>query len=315
MLFIFALQLLLSLLFIGWLCFVPPRSSVACCTRAVTTSVALLAVGLIGLWSFPPWWATWSSGGLLTVATWIGWRRHHPFASRLPTGRLVRGFMTLFIAIGGWGVYPSALALSGRTGQAGTVVELAFALKGGTYLVVNGGSHSNVHAHLMTLDATVARFLSYRGPSSSVDIVKLDSWGLRAKGLLASNPGQHNIYGLPVHAPCAGQVSAALDGLPDMQVPQTDRLHMAGNHVLLRFNGADVLLGHFKPGGLTVRTGDAFAVGQAVDFVGNSGNTSQPHLQIHAQQRGTAAEPFSGNPLLMRFNGRFLVRNDRLTSP
>ena len=237
------------------------------------------------------------------------------FSSRLPTGRLVRGFMTLFIAIGGWGVYPSALALSGRTGQAGTVVELAFALKGGTYLVVNGGSHSNVNAHLMTLDATVARFLSYRGPSSSVGIVKLDSWGLRAKGLLALNPGQHNIYGLPVHAPFAGQVIAALDGLPDMQVPQTDRLHVAGNHVLLRFNGADVLLGHFKPGGLTVRTGDAFAVGQAVDFVGNSGNTSQPHLQIHAQQRGTAAEPFSGNPLLMRFNGRFLVRNDRLTSP
>ena len=90
---------------------------------------------------------------------------------------------------------------------------------------------------------------------------------------------------------------------------------MAGNHVLLRCKDADVLLGHFKPGSLKVALGNQVTVGQAVGVVGNSGNTSEPHLHIHAQQRGILSEPLSGNPLPMRFAGRFLVRNDRFLVP
>ena len=182
-------------------------------------------------------------------------------------------------------------------------------------LVVNGGSNIKVNQHLMTLDTTIARFQAFRGQSYGVDIVKLDGWGLRANGLVPPEPNKYNIYGVSVYAPYSGQVIAAVDGLQDMPVPQTDRQHMAGNHVLLRCKDADVLLGHFKPGSLKVRMDDAIAIGQAVGAVGNSGNTSEPHLHIHAQQRGTVTEPFSGNPLPMRFDGRFLVRNDRFISP
>ena len=109
----------------------------------------------------------------------------------------------VFIAIGGWGFVQSLQALEGRTQQAGTAVELAFPLKGGTYLVVNGGSTINVNQHLMTLDASKARFQAYRGQSYGVDIVKLDGWGLRAKGLLQPDPDKYNIYGMPVYAPCS----------------------------------------------------------------------------------------------------------------
>ncbi len=35
-------------------------------------------------------------------------------------------------------------------------------------------------------------------------------------------------------APCAGQVVIAVDGLPDMRVPEIDSEHLAGNHVMLR---------------------------------------------------------------------------------
>jgi murein DD-endopeptidase MepM/ murein hydrolase activator NlpD len=45
--------------------------------------------------------------------------------------------------------------------------------------------------------------------------------------------------------------------------------------------------------------------------VGNSGNTSEPHLHINAQVSGTANAPFSGAPIPIRINGRYLVRNDR----
>jgi pimeloyl-ACP methyl ester carboxylesterase len=113
----------------------------------------------------------------------------------------------------------------------------------------------------------------------------------------------------------AGIVIAALDGLPDLQVPQMDRDHMAGNHVLLRCKNADVLLGHFKTGSVKVVIGQQLTVGQPMANVGNSGNTGEPHLHIHAQQAGAAAEPFSGTPLPVRFGERFLVRNDRVSAP
>ena len=313
--FIFALQLFLPLFFIGWLCFLPPRSSVAFCTQAVATCAALLAIILIGLWLFPPWWASWVFAALLFVAVLIGWRRRYPFASRLPSGWAAWVFMTVFVGIGGWGAYQSVVALAARLPQSGAVVELAFPLKSGTYLVVNGGSSLNVNAHLITLDASMARYQSYRGQSYGVDIVKLDAWGLRASGLLPPEPSAYNIYGEPVFAPCTGIVVAALDGVPDMQVPQMDRRHMAGNHVLLRCKNADVLLGHFKTGSVKVIIGQQLTAGQQIANVGNSGNTGEPHLHIHAQRAGTAAEPLSGDPLPVRFDGRFLVRNDRVLAP
>ncbi len=99
-----------------------------------------------------------------------------------------------------------------------------------------------------------------------------------------------------------------------MQVPQMDREHMAGNNILIRCGDADVLLGHFKQGSLRVRRGDAVTVGQALAAVGNSGNSGEPHLHIHAQQPGTDNAPLSGKPLPMRFDGRFLVRNDRFAA-
>jgi MYXO-CTERM domain-containing protein len=267
------------------------------------------------LWLFPPWWTPYAFAALLLAAMLAGWRRRRPFRSRLPSSLIAWIVTAVFIAMGGWGVYQSALALAGRVSQAGGTVDLTFPLKGGTYLVVNGGSNLNVNTHLMTLDANIARFQAYRGQSYGVDIVKLDAWGLRANGLQPSEPDAYIIYGTPVYAPCSGVVLIALDGLPDMPVPQVDRAHMAGNHVLLRCKDADVLLGHFMPGSVVIAKGSQVAAGDQIGRVGNSGNTGEPHLHIHAQERGTAAEPMSGNPLPMSFGGRFLVRNDRVQVP
>ncbi|TMZ49982.1 M23 family metallopeptidase, partial [Klebsiella pneumoniae] len=48
--------------------------------------------------------------------------------------------------------------------------------------------------------------------------------------------------------------------------------------------------------------GDVVREGQLLGTVGNSGNTSEPHLHIHAEKDG------EGVPI--RFGGRFLVRNN-----
>ena len=309
---LFILQLVLPLFFIGCIALAPLQSKLGFICQIVGTAAGLFALALTGLWLFPPWWMPYVFAGLLLAAIFMGWRRQRSSALRLPSGWLAWIFTSAFIALGGWGVVQLASALTGRVPQGGETVELTFPVKSGTFLVVNGGSDLNVNAHLMTTDASMARFHAYRGQSYGVDIVKLDAWGLRAQGLQPSAPRAYDIYGVPVYAPCSGVVVIALDGLPDMQVPLMDREHMAGNHVLLRCKNADVLLGHLELGSVAVAAGRQVIVGDRIGGVGNSGNTGEPHLHIHAQARGTFAEPLSGHPLPMRFDGRFLVRNDRV---
>ena len=311
---IFLLQLALPLFFIGWVAMAPLNSRFGVFCQIVGTASGLFALALTGLWLFPPWWTPYVFAVLLVAATLIGWRRRRAFVSPLPSRWKDRIFAAMFLAIGGWGVVQSANALAGHVPQSGEIVDLTFPLKGGTFLVVNGGSNLSVNPHVMTLDASMARFHAYRGQSYGVDIVKLNAWGLRAKGLQPNEPSAYDIYGDPVFAPCNGVVLIASDGLPDMQPPLMDREHMAGNHVLLRCKNADVLLGHLKPGSVVVAAGIQVNVGDLIANVGNSGNTGEPHLHIHCQQRGTSSEPLSGNPLPMRFDGRFLVRNDRVVT-
>jgi hypothetical protein len=49
--------------------------------------------------------------------------------------------------------------------------------------------------------------------------------------------------------------------------------------------------------------------------VGNSGGCNQPHLHIRVQKPGSVKAPYSGDLLPERFNGRYLVRNDRVLLP
>lgn len=92
----------------------------------------------------------------------------------------------------------------------------------------------------------------------------------------------------------------------------TDREHMAGNHVILRCAGVDVLLGHLRPGSIGVSVGDRLQTGAVIAEVGNTGNSEEPHLHVHAQTPGTTEAPMAGEPLPVRFDGRYLVRNQRV---
>ena len=42
---------------------------------------------------------------------------------------------------------------------------------------------------------------------------------------------------------------------------------------------------HLKPNSITVKIGDLVSQGQVIGQVGNSGNTSEPHIHIHLQDR------------------------------
>ena len=316
---LFLLQFAIPLALIGWIALVPPRTLFGFWVQVVASTAALWAMALLGIWLLPPWWGAYAFGVALAAATGIGLWRRRPFALALPVTWGAWIATVLFVAVGVLSAYGIAVALRSRSAPPERAVTLAFPLEHGTYLVVNGGSDIQTNAHLMTLDTSIPRFREWRGQSYGVDIVKLDAFGLRARGVLPADPKAYGIYGARVLAPCAGLVVLAVDGLPDMRVPEVDRDHLAGNHVMLRCvdpnTNADVLLGHLRPGSVRVRAGASVAVGDWLGSAGNSGNTGEPHLHVHAQRPGPAGAPLGGDPLPVLFGGRFPVRGDRIESP
>lgn len=308
-------QLLLPLILIGWILWRPARSRLGFIVQCVASFAALAVMALRGIWLLPPWWTPYVFCTALVATAWVGLRRSRPFTSATP-GTWGAWIVTAsFMALGAVSLIGTTDAIRSRTPPPLPVVNLTFPLGPGRYLVVNGGSDFSTNAHLETLDVTVARFRDWRGQSYGVDLVKLDEFGLRAKGLQPADPGAYHVYDTRVLAPCAGRVVLAVDGLPDMQVPEVDREHMAGNHVLLRCAEADVLLGHLSPGSVQVRAGGTVVIGAWLGSVGNSGNTGEPHLHVHAQRPGPVGAPLGGDPLPILFDGHFPVRGDRIVSP
>jgi murein DD-endopeptidase MepM/ murein hydrolase activator NlpD len=119
-------------------------------------------------------------------------------------------------------------------------------------------------------------------------------------------------FGTPVLAPCQGKVAKVVDGHPDMTVPEMDREHMAGNYVALNCGDYFVILAHLRRGSISVATDDRVDVGDVLGEMGNSGNSSEPHLHLHAQRGLPEDAPLGGEPLWLTINGRFLVRNERV---
>jgi hypothetical protein len=105
-------------------------------------------------------------------------------------------------------------------------------------------------------------------------------------------------YGRPVLAPAAGTVVAVHDGDPDAEPGRPDRPRRAGNHVVLEVAPRQYLvIAHLRAGSVAVRTGDRARAGQIIGRVGNSGNTSEPHVHVHLQDE-PAPDRGEGIPML-----------------
>jgi murein DD-endopeptidase MepM/ murein hydrolase activator NlpD len=74
-----------------------------------------------------------------------------------------------------------------------------------------------------------------------------------------------------------------------------------------------VLLAHMGTGSVLVRPGQGVTTGQALGVIGNSGNTSEPHLHVHAERGGRPGAWGEGEGVPILFEGKFLCRNDLVT--
>ncbi len=304
------LQLLLPLALIARVAFARARTVASWGIDVALAASCLGAVTLAGLWLALPRWLVPVLAGLLVVAAGAGLRSGEGRPVR-GTGHFGRGrpmflarivLTVLFLAI-------SVVALAGRRLPEGQPVDLAFPLRQGTYLVAAGGSTSLVNPHRKT--RTGERYRPYRGQSHAVDLVKVGSWGSRSAGASPDHAAGFAIFGDSIHAPCSGQVVRAADGEPDLGrkgAPES----LEGNHVILDCGGVWVVLAHMVQGSVRVSEGEEVGAGAVLGLVGNSGSSDEPHLHIHAQTPGTLEAPLGGDPLPMTFEGRYLVRNQRI---
>lgn len=266
----------------GWLVAVPVLSLVA-------IPAALLHWGYPHrLLPAPDATEEWALGGLMwAVAAWFGWN----------LWRVLRGLRS----------------------QPGPSLDAVLPLGPGRYVVLQGGSSRLMNRHLVTLEK--ASLYSIRGQAHGVDIIGTHPGGLAARNPLSFRAEDYAIFGAQVRSPVRGRVVAVHDGAEDHDLLTTDRDAPLGNHIWLGVDDGEcgkvlLLLAHLRRGSLRVRAGDDVEPGTLLAEVGHSGNSSEPHLHIHAQRLAEPGAWLDADPVPMRFPAMgALIRNRRFFIP
>jgi murein DD-endopeptidase MepM/ murein hydrolase activator NlpD len=105
----------------------------------------------------------------------------------------------------------------------------------------------------------------------------------------------YRAYGAEILAVADGVVTSIKDGIPEnvpgpasRAVPITLET-IGGNYVVLDLGGGRfAFYAHMQPGSVRVKAGDRVRRGRVLGLVGNSGNSTEPHLHFHL---GASASP------------------------
>jgi len=182
------------------------------------------------------------------------------------------------------GDYPQKLTVDLRPMSVVThPVVIGPPLSGDRWVAVNGPSNTSGHRRALISTegrATIAQRFA-------IDWVRVDASGETHHGDPLDNKNYY-AYGVEALAVADGVVTEVLDGVPT-NVPGIDSRavpitleNVGGNHVVLDIgNGHYAFYAHLQPGSLRVKLGDKVRRGQVVGLVGNTGNSTEPHLHFH----------------------------------
>lgn len=111
-------------------------------------------------------------------------------------------------------------------------------------------------------------------------------------------------FGQPVRAVADGEVTEAVDSIPDNEpqapLPASTIANAAGNHVIVRIApGEFVMFAHLERGSVRVRLGQRVVRGQVLGALGNSGQSTGPHLHLQVMD---ASSPFGAEGIPFVFD-------------
>jgi murein DD-endopeptidase MepM/ murein hydrolase activator NlpD len=166
-------------------------------------------------------------------------------------------------------------------------IEIGPPLKGEFLMAANGPSRISGHRFALTLLNGQARIAQ----RYAIDWVKGNAAGEVFSGDAKVNASWF-VYGVDAYAVSDATVVDTLDGIPDNISNATGTSdHRAvpisldtilGNYVFMRLRpNVYAMYAHLKPGSLRVKVGDKVRTGQVIGAVGNSGNSTSPHLHFH----------------------------------
>ncbi len=156
-------------------------------------------------------------------------------------------------------------------------------LRGGPWIAGNGPSNFTHHRRsLIPMDGRVRIAQRF-----AIDYALLNDEGRSWSGDELDNASYHG-YGAELLAVADGTVVDVKDGLPENVPGLTSRAipitmaTVAGNYVTLKIGeGHYAFYAHLQPGSLRVHVGDRVRRGDVLGLLGNSGNSTAPHLHFH----------------------------------
>jgi hypothetical protein len=155
-------------------------------------------------------------------------------------------------------------------------------LRGDHWMAVNGPSNTSVHRRAVL----VVGGQPYIGQRYAIDWVQVDAHGATYHGDQSDNRSYY-CYDQPIHAVADGKIVDVHDGVP-LNVPNSGKIatqitweSLPGNHIVEDLGGGHfAAYAHLIPGSIRVKMGDQVHAGEVIAHLGNTGNSSEPHLHF-----------------------------------
>ena len=155
-------------------------------------------------------------------------------------------------------------------------------LQGKNWLAANGPSNTSAHRRaILPVNGE-----PHIGQRYAIDWVQLGDDGQTFSGDKSLNSSYH-AWDQLIHAVGDGTIVEVQDGIPE-NVPNSGKLAvpisyetLAGNHIIEDLGGGHFgAYAHLRPGTLKVKVGDHVHAGDVIAHLGNTGNSSEPHLHF-----------------------------------